>query len=314
MLKKMRYVYTVYEEKSFSKAAEKLFVSQPSLSSMVKKVETSYGITIFDRTTNPISLTPEGEYYIRTVEKILKLEDGMRQHLRECSNGFVGNICFGGASFFCTVILSGLIKQFCNEYPNIRVDWLEMRNDELISQILQRKIDFALEVDRFEASGIDSLRFGVEEVILAVPAAFSVNDALRGSYFRPGSDKSDVHSIFDLKPVGIELFRDIPFVFLREGNDSYTRGLNICRNAGFEPNITMLVDSSMTCYRLAAAGNGAAFIRSTILSVEPSSRLCYYRIDDPLSIRDIMLYFRDDGRSAAENTLLSFIKDRIGQV
>lgn len=314
MLKKMRYVYTVYEEKSFSKAAEKLFVSQPSLSCMVKKVENSYGITIFDRTTNPISLTPEGEYYIRTVEKILKLEDDMRHHLRECSNGFVGSICFGGSSFFCTVILSGLIKQFCSEYPNIRVDWLEMRNDELVSQILHKKIDFALEVDRLEAEGIDSIRFGSEEVILAVPAAFSVNEALRGSYFRPGTEEGGIHSIYDLEPVGVELFRDIPFVFLREGNDSYSRGLNICRNAGFKPDISMLVDSSMTCYRLAAAGNGAAFIRSTVLSVEPSSRLCYYRIDDLLSIRDIMLYFRAGGRSAAENTLLSFIKDRIGQV
>ncbi len=314
MLKKMRYVYTVYEEKSFSKAAEKLFVSQPSLSCMVKKVETSYGITIFDRTTTPISLTPEGEYYIRTVEKILKLEDDMRQHLRECSDGFVGNICFGGASFFCTVILSGLIKQFSKEYPNIRVDWLEMRNDELISQILQRKIDFAPEVDRLEAVGIDSLKFGVEELVLAVPSAFSVNEQLRGSYYRPGSGESSSHCIYDLTPVSAALFRDVPFVFLREGNDSYSRGLDICRNAGFKPNIAMLVDSSMTCYRLAAAGNGAAFIRSTVLSVEPSSKLCYYRIDDPLSIRDIMLYFRADGRSPAEDTLLSFIKDRIGQI
>lgn len=64
MLKKMWYVYTVYEEKSFSKAAKRLFVSQPSLSAMVKKVESDYDITIFDRTTTPISLTPEGEYYI----------------------------------------------------------------------------------------------------------------------------------------------------------------------------------------------------------------------------------------------------------
>ena len=54
MLKKMWYVYTVYEEKSFSKAAKRLFVSQPSLSAMVKKVESDYDITIFDRTTTPI--------------------------------------------------------------------------------------------------------------------------------------------------------------------------------------------------------------------------------------------------------------------
>ena len=100
MLKKMRYVYTVYEEKSFSKAAERLFVSQPSLSAMVKKVESDYGITIFDRTTTPVSLTPEGEYYIHTAKRVLKLETDMRQHFRECSKGLNGSVTFGGSSFF----------------------------------------------------------------------------------------------------------------------------------------------------------------------------------------------------------------------
>ena len=112
MFKKMSYVYTVYEEKSFSKAAERLFVSQPSLSAMVKKEESDYGITIFDRTTTPVSLTPDGEYYIRTARRILKLESDMRQHFRECSRGLGGRVTFGGSSFFCANILSGVVKQF----------------------------------------------------------------------------------------------------------------------------------------------------------------------------------------------------------
>ncbi len=312
MLKKMRYVYTVYEEKSFSKAAERLFVSQPSLSAMVKKVESSYGITIFDRTTNPISLTPEGERYIITAEKMLKLDADMRRYFRECTNGFVGRISFGGSSFFCTLMLSGLIRQFRKEYPDIEVEWQEMRNDELVSQILQKKIDFAFEVDSFEAEGLEALKFGAEEVVLAVPASYAINGKLRGSYYRPGETDSGVHSIHELKPVDAGLFRDIPYVFLREGNDSHTRGIQICRNAGFEPNIVTQVDSSMTCYHLAVAGNGATFIRGTVLQVEASEKMCYYRIDDKLCIRDIMLYYRADGRTRAEDTLLSFVRDRLG--
>ena len=112
MLKKMWYVYTVYEEKSFSKAAKRLFVSQPSLSAMVKKVESDYDITIFDRTTTPISLTPEGEYYISAAKKILRLDADMRQHFRECPKGLNGSVMFGGASFFCANMLSGIIRQF----------------------------------------------------------------------------------------------------------------------------------------------------------------------------------------------------------
>ena len=185
MLKKMRYVYTVYEEKSFSKAAERLFVSQPSLSAMVKKVESDYGITIFDRTTTPVSLTPEGEYYIHTAKRVLKLETDMRQHFRECSKGLNGSVTFGGSSFFCANMLSGIIRQFRSEYPDIHVGWKELRNDELAGQILQRKIDFAFEVDEIKVDGITSMKFGSEEVILAVPVSFAINETLRDHCFCP---------------------------------------------------------------------------------------------------------------------------------
>ena len=314
MLKKMWYVYTVYEEKSFSKAAKRLFVSQPSLSAMVKKVESDYDITIFDRTTTPISLTPEGEYYISAAKKILRLDADMRQHFRECSKGLNGSVMFGGASFFCANMLSGIIRQFQSEYPDIHIGWQELRNDELASQILQKKIDFAFEVDKIETDGITSLKFGSEELILTVPTTFVTNAHLRSCCFRPSDMSNGVHSIYEAEPIDVGLFRDVPFVFLREGNDSYSRGIQICKNAGFTPNIIMQVDSSMTTYHLAAAGNGAAFIRISALSIEASGKLCYFRIADPLNVRDIFLYYRAAGRSRVEETLLAFIRDMVGGV
>ena len=249
MLKKMRYVYTVYEEKSFSKAAERLFVSQPSLSAMVKKVESDYGITIFDRTTTPVSLTPEGEYYIHTAKRVLKLETDMRQHFRECSKGLNGSVTFGGSSFFCANMLSGIIRQF--------------------------------------------------------------NETLRDHCFCPGNMSNGIHGIYETKPIGAGAFREIPFVFQREGNDSHTRGMRICENAGFAPRVILQVDTSMTGYQLAIAGNGAFFVRDSVLWIEASDKLCYYKLDDPLTLRDIFLYYRLDGRSRVEDTLLSFIRDMV---
>ena len=311
MLKKMWYVYTVYEEKSFSKAAKRLFVSQPSLSAMVKKVESDYGITIFDRTTTPVSLTPEGEYYIHTAKRVLKLETDMRQHFRECSKGLNGSVTFGGSSFFCANMLSGIIRQFRSEYPDIHVGWKELRNDELAGQILQRKIDFAFEVDEIKVDGITSMKFGSEEVILAVPVSFAINETLRDHCFCPGNMSNGIHGIYETKPIGAGAFREIPFVFQREGNDSHTRGMRICENAGFAPRVILQVDTSMTGYQLAIAGNGAFFVRDSVLWIEASDKLCYYKLDDPLTLRDIFLYYRLDGRSRVEDTLLSFIRDMV---
>ena len=77
------YIYAIYQEKSFSKAAQKLYVSQPWLSSVVKKVEQEIKTPLFDRTTNPISLTPAGRYYVEHVEQVMAIEDEMRQHFSQ---------------------------------------------------------------------------------------------------------------------------------------------------------------------------------------------------------------------------------------
>ena len=71
-VRRKEYVYAVYEEKSFSKAAQKLYITQPALSTAIKKVEKKIGTPIFDRSTSPIGLTPGGEVYIDAIEKLFR--------------------------------------------------------------------------------------------------------------------------------------------------------------------------------------------------------------------------------------------------
>lgn len=80
MLKEMEYVYTVYEERSFSKAARKLYLSQPALSAAVRRAEAEIHTPIFDRSTNPIRLTAAGTYYIDAVKRILDIRQEMESY------------------------------------------------------------------------------------------------------------------------------------------------------------------------------------------------------------------------------------------
>ena len=73
MLRDREYVYAVYQERSFSRAAQRLFISQPALSSKVKKVEERVGAPLFYRSTNPIRLTPAGKCYVEAVEQVMGL-------------------------------------------------------------------------------------------------------------------------------------------------------------------------------------------------------------------------------------------------
>ena len=75
MFANMDYVYEVYKEGSFSKAAANLYISQPALSATVKKIEKKIGMPLFDRSTVPVQLTECGKKYMKTAEKIMDIEE-----------------------------------------------------------------------------------------------------------------------------------------------------------------------------------------------------------------------------------------------
>lgn len=81
MFQSMRYIYEIYREKSFSRAAKNLYISQPTLSAAVKKAEAEIGFPLFDRSTSPISLTEYGRQYIRSAEIIMDAENSFTNYI-----------------------------------------------------------------------------------------------------------------------------------------------------------------------------------------------------------------------------------------
>ena len=100
MFQGMEYVYEVYKERSFSKAAANLFISQPSLSANVKRIEKKIGYPIFDRSTKPLGLTECGRHYIDAVEHIMQVENGFHDFVNDWSNLKTGQLILGGSSLF----------------------------------------------------------------------------------------------------------------------------------------------------------------------------------------------------------------------
>ena len=121
MFSGINYVYEVYRTQSFSKAAKNLYISQPSLSAMIKKIEAKVGAPLFDRSTNPIQLTEYGEQYIRIAEKIMDLEDEFAYYTDNLNELKTGHLSIGTTSFFASYILPKYISQFSAAYPHVKV-------------------------------------------------------------------------------------------------------------------------------------------------------------------------------------------------
>ena len=92
----MDYIYEVYKERSFSTAAKKLYVTQPALSSAIKKAEEKMGTLLFDRSSVPIRLTPAGKVYIEAIEQIRTIKEDMENTIRDVSRVKTGNIRVSG--------------------------------------------------------------------------------------------------------------------------------------------------------------------------------------------------------------------------
>ena len=114
-----KYVYEVYREKSFSKAAQNLYISQPSLSARIKKIEDRIGFPLFDRSTSPLQVTEVGEVYIEAAEEIYRIEQRVENYINNLTTLKTGHLSIGASNLFAAYILTPLITQFKQKYPEV---------------------------------------------------------------------------------------------------------------------------------------------------------------------------------------------------
>lgn len=93
MEQELKYIYTVYEKGSFSKAARALYLTQPALSIAVQKAEEKIGMPLFDRSQKPLKLTPAGEVYIEKIRQIRQLEDELLRAKSKTLQNLIQDMC-----------------------------------------------------------------------------------------------------------------------------------------------------------------------------------------------------------------------------
>ena len=108
-----------------TKAAQKLYISLPSLSAMVKKAEAELGITIFDRTASPLKLTEEGNAYIEFIRQCIENEASLDEKLSDIRNLSKGQTRVGGSNYVLSSIIPEILKHILFRYPGIEIELTE---------------------------------------------------------------------------------------------------------------------------------------------------------------------------------------------
>lgn len=281
----MLYIDTIYKEGSFSRAAQKLFVTQPALSAAVKRVETGLGEAIFDRASRPLALTEAGEIYIDQIRRIAAVERETAIRISDLSHLRRGKIRIGATNYFNTCVLPSVLRIFSDAYPNVDMQLLEDSSALLKNRLQAGDVDVIFSCQQDDPALYASTEIFRDFILLAVPAPLSASEELRPYALTADMVAARAHLRDGCPSAPLHLFAEIPFLLLTEGNNLNLRAGLLFQQAGFHPKVKMYVEQFMTAYYLSRAGIGATFTSAQIVQENPSREMRYFKLASPLTLR-----------------------------
>ena len=143
-LQQLRIIKAIASETSFTRAAEILYISQPSLSKQVKVLENRLGILLINRKNNEISLTEGGQLFLQYAERILALCEESCRALNDLKNGDRGNLTVGASQTIGTYLMPRVLALFAQHYPQISLK-VQVDSTRIIAKdVVDRNIDIAV--------------------------------------------------------------------------------------------------------------------------------------------------------------------------
>lgn len=311
----IKYIYEVYNEKSFLRAAEKLYISQPALSTAIQKEELYWGCTFFDRSKNPIEPTEEGSILIDAIERMMAIQAEVAEKMASLSNS-KKTLNIGAPAFFCSYFLPQIIKGFHGEYPHCNINIIEAGDKDLFESMKSGLLDCCISVE----SGLSNMTvktLSQESLVLAVPKSLKINNQLLSYQLNADSLTNAWLLKKEIPKVPIREFSDYPFLLLNRGNDMRNRAQKIFREGKITPNTIITLEQMMTAYYMAASGIGITFVRAGLMYQAnlANKGLCFYAIDSKYAQRNINLIVKKNVNGVSElSAFIEYVQNRFNKL
>src|SRR5690606_34914563 len=191
----LQYVLAVAEHRNFTLAAEKCFVTQPTLSMQIQKVEEELGVQIFDRTKKPIQLTDIGQKIVAQARNIVNESERIRDIVDQ-QKGFIGGeFRLGIIPTVTTTLLPMFLTNFIRKYPKVQLKIEELNTEQIIAGLKSGQLDAAIAATPLEEEKLKEIVLYYEPFVAYVPEGHAK------------FDKQEIE-VEDLNPDEILLLRD----------------------------------------------------------------------------------------------------------
>ena len=280
-----RYVVTVAELRSFSRAASKLYVSQPALTKSIGKLEEELGVKLFDRSSNPIRLTYAGEKYIEGMKSVLAMKRQVDREMEEIAGQKRGRLRIGIPESRSAAWLSRVLPPFMERYPGIDIQ-VKADTTAVLEQALSRdEVDLCIVLSLpMMVPGLGYELMSSEQLMIVVPT---------GHKMFGGRDPAPLEN--QLHYIPPEYLDGQPYISLTPSQGLYRVSSQIFDLYGIRPKAALEITNTATAFYLASEGLGF-----TLLTVRYAQSKKYQRqpvfctISDPPITRQIVAAFRND--------------------
>lgn len=274
-LKQALYIKTIAEEGSITAAARKLYVSQPSLSQMLRGLEEELGVTIFDRSRGGFRLTYAGERCLHAATVILNTNEVLANELQEIRQEDSGLLRLGMSMQRSARLLPAVLPRFNREYPHVTLELHEAGSADLERMVREGDVDLALAATN-PASPALTYRLLQRETIGILA----------------GRDSSLARDVPAGTPIRLADVGEGPFISLRPGHSVRVIQELMFREQNLQPAIYLETDSMETALRVALASSGYMLCPS----IYAGPGACFYPLAGHENLRHFYACFRQGQR------------------
>ena len=285
-LRQLEYFQMVCSLNNITRAAERLHVSQPSITNAIKKLEAELGITLFDRRKKQISLTAEGRVFLSRVDDILKRVEDAVTEMQDYKELKKGNLKIGIPPMIGTYLFPHIFVNFKKLYPQIKLFIYEEGSLLTRKMIEKGELDLGIVIISELSKELDTLPISKSEILVCL---------------------SKDHYLSNRTELKFETLRDEPVIMLKEGFYHRHKIMESFKKLSIKPNIVLSSNQLDTIKSLLVQGVGISFLLKEI--VENDGEIVSLPLKSPMEVIIGLAWKKNRYLSNASKGFIEFITD-----
>lgn len=269
-IRDLKYFVAVAELEHFGRAAEQCYVSQPTLSGQIKKLESTLGVTLFERTNRKVMLTEIGHQILRHAKQVLAEVDTLQEAATYAGDPLGGKFRLGAFPTLAPYFFPSIVPKIKESLPQLRLILMEEKTDRLIEHLKDGTLDAAFLALPVEDGFLISQALFEDEFVLALPPGHPWG----------ASSSIDQHNL-----------QDQTLLLLEEGHCLRDQSLDVCGRHGVAEEQDFKATSLETLRQMVKAGTGMTFMPAIAIHRHEKG-IHYVPFNDPKPFRSIGLVWR----------------------